>query len=89
MRPPIAISLMLAVNVVLMACGPLPPPTPDGRARAAARERQLVFLPGAPKPGDVGYDETACGGDHGLAEEWSDDMTGYPRMGPPQMSICP
>ena len=89
MRPLVAIALVLTVDVVLTACGPLPSPTPDGRARVAAQERQLAFLPGAPKPGDVGYDETACGGDHGMAEQWSDDMTGYPRIGPPQMSICP
>jgi len=89
MRLPVATSLVLAVCVVLTACGQLPPPTPEGRARVEARERQLIFLPGAPKPGDIGYDETACGGDHGMAEQWSDDMTGYPRIGPPQMSICP
>ena len=42
----------------------------------------------APKPGDPGYDATACGGDHGMAQEWFDDRNGYPRIGPPEMSIC-
>jgi hypothetical protein len=89
MRLAVAISLVFGLDIVLAACGPLPSPTPEGRAGVEARERQLTFLPGAPKPGDIGYDDTACGGDHGMAEQWSDDMTGYPRIGPPQMSICP
>jgi len=88
MRPPMAIALALALDVSAAACA-LPPLTQDGRSRAAAPDRQPTFLPGAPQPGDIGYDATACGGDHGMAEQWSDDMTGYPRIGPPQMSICP
>jgi len=82
MQVRIAIALSLALGVMLTACGTLPSATPQGQSR-------VTFLPGAPKPGDLGYDETACGGDHGMAEQWSDDMSGYPRPGPPQMSICP
>lgn len=73
--------------LALNACAP----TPEAVARVKAEQEAFynrTFLPGAPRPGDVGYDEHACGGDHGMAEQWADDMRGYPRIGPPQMSIC-
>lgn len=54
-----------------------------------AAPREPTFLPGAPKPGDVAYDADACGGDHGMAEQWFSDLNGRPRLGPPEMSICP
>jgi hypothetical protein len=48
-----------------------------------------AFLPGAPKPGAKTDDQRACGGDHGMLEEMSDDDRGRIRVGPPQMSLCP
>jgi hypothetical protein len=89
MRLPVAISLVLTLDVALTACGLLPPPSPPGQTGVAARQRQPTFLPGAPKPGDIDYDETACGGDHGMIEEMDDDDRGRLRVGPPQMTICP
>ncbi len=80
-------SLSLGLAVALGACAP----TPEDIARVKAEQQALydrTFLHGAPKPGDPGYDATACGGDHGLAEQWYEDLRGYPRVGPPEMSIC-
>lgn len=80
-------SLSLGLAVALGACAP----KPEDIARAKAAQEAFydrTFLPGAPKPGDPGYEETACGGDHGMAEEWFDDRSGWPRIGPPEMSIC-
>ena len=82
------VALILVTGaVVLGACAP----TPEGIARVKAEQQAFydrTFLPGAPKPGDPGYDPGACGADHGMAEQWADDLRGYPRIGPPEMSIC-
>ncbi len=74
-----------ALAMLAGACA-VPPPTPQGIANAAAR--RPAFLPGAPKPGEVAYNEHACGGDHGMLEELNDDDRGRLRIGPPEMSIC-
>lgn len=58
-------------------------------AACAVPPQQQAWLPGAPKPGDIGYDPHACGGDHGMAEQWYDEQEGRARIGPPEMSICP
>lgn len=76
----------VALAMLLGACA-APPPTPQGTASADAR--RPAFLPGAPKPGEVAYNQQACGGDHGMIEELNDDDRGRLRVGPPQMSICP
>ena len=67
---------VLALALALAACVP-PPNTPP------------VRLAGAPKPGEVGYDPHACGGDHGMLEQLTEDDRGRVRIGPPEMSICP
>lgn len=80
-------ALAFAVLPALAACAP----TPEGIARVKAEQEafyERTFLPDAPKPGDPAYVATACGGDHGMAEQWFDDRNGYPRIGPPKMSIC-
>jgi hypothetical protein len=87
MRIAVLTALAVAVLAALAACAP----TPEGIARVKAEQEafyERTFLPGAPKPGDPAYDPTACGGDHGMAEQWFDDRRGEPRIGPPQMSIC-
>ncbi len=87
MKIPTAASFLAIAALALGACAP----TPEGIARVKAEQQAFddrTFLPGAPKPGDPGYDAHACGGDHGMAEQWADDMRGYPRIGPPEMSIC-
>ena len=79
--------LTSAALATLAACAP----TPEGIARVKAEEQafyERTFLPGAPKPGDPAYDPTVCGGDHGMATQWYQDLKGYPRIGPPPMSIC-
>ncbi|HXE17823.1 MAG TPA: hypothetical protein VN632_11370 [Stellaceae bacterium] len=85
---PFAMACALAgAAIMLNACAS----TPDDIARAgAAREAfyDRAFLPGAPRPGEFGYDEHACGGDHGMLEEMNDNDRGRPHIGPPQMSIC-
>lgn len=72
----------VALAMLLGACA-APPPTPQGTASADARH------PASPKPGEVAYNQQACGGDHGMIEELNDDDRGRLRVGPPQMSICP
>jgi hypothetical protein len=76
----------LAAALVVAACA-VPPPT--AREVSNRDATSPAFLAGAPKPGDETYDEHACGGDHGMLEEMSDDDRGRVRIGPPQMSICP
>ncbi len=76
----------LAAALAVAACAASPPTAREASNRVATGP---AFLPGAPKPGDETYDEHACGGDHGLLEEMSDDDRGRVRVGPPQMSICP
>jgi hypothetical protein len=78
--------VVIALALTLGACA-VPPPTPQGFASADAR--RPAFLPGAPKPGEVAYNEHACGGDHGMLEELNDNDRGRLHIGPPQMSICP
>lgn len=78
--------IVIALALMLGACA-VPQPSPQGTASAEAR--RPAFLPGAPKPGEVAYNEQACGGDHGMLEELNDDDRGRLRVGPPQMSICP
>ena len=82
----IGASVAVALTMLLGACA-VPTPTPQGIASADAR--RPAFLPGAPKPGEVAYNEQACGGDHGMLEELDDDDRGRLHRGPPQMSICP
>jgi hypothetical protein len=87
MRAILAPALASVVLATLAACAP----TPEGIARVKAEQQafyERTFVPGAPTPGDPAYDPTACGGDHGMAEQWYQDLRGYPRIGPPQMSIC-
>jgi len=76
----------LAAALALAACAVPPPAAREASGHGATGP---AFLPGAPKPGDSAYDEHACGGDHGMLEEMSDDDRGRLRIGPPQMSICP
>ncbi len=78
--------IVAALALCLAGCG-VPPPSPQGLA--SADSRRPAFLPGAPKPGEVAYNEQACGGDHGMLEELNDDDRGRLHVGPPQMSICP
>jgi hypothetical protein len=87
MRALLTIAAAFLVLAALAACAP----TPEGIARVKAEQQAFyrrTFLPGAPKPGDPAYVATACGGDHGMAEQWFDDRNGYPRIGPPKMSVC-
>ncbi len=84
---PLSLGLAGLALLALGACAP----KPEDVARVKAEQEafyQRTFLPGAPKPGDLAYDPNACGGDHGMAEQWYDDLRGAPRLGPPEMSIC-
>jgi len=76
----------LAALLALAACALPPPRAPNASGHDTTGP---AFLPGAPRPGDETYDEHACGGDHGMLEEMTDDDRGRVRVGPPQMSICP
>ena len=87
MRTRFLIAMAIGVVATVAGCAP----TREDIARVKAAEQSFydrTFLPGAPTPGDLGYDATACGGDHGMAEQWYQDLRGYPRLGPPQLSIC-
>jgi hypothetical protein len=77
---PLFAAKALALALMLGACA-LPPPGPP-----LAQEAQLAI---APKSGEIGYDAHACGGDHGMLEQLSDQDRGRVRLGPPEMSICP
>lgn len=66
----------------------VPPPTPEAVARVRAEAKQAL-LPGAPQPGDYGYDPNPCAGDSGMLAEMTQDIRGRIRLGPPQMSLCP
>ncbi len=75
MRSVVLTTLAVAVLAAVVACAP----TPEGIARVKAEQEafyERTFLPGAPRPGDPAYDPTACGGDHGMAEQWFDDPKG-------------